>query len=117
MTFSFSRMLAGKSRILVWSRVIPGPAVESAFLDVRNVVGNEIVAQGVAFIHRYPELACLRMHGQAGSISNAGCVDPLPSSVRVELEHIGAVSFRFTIGNVRLGADTDIEFLAVVRKH
>src|SRR6267154_3583187 len=101
-------MFSCKSRILIRSRIIPGPAIEATFLNVRNVVGHKVVAKGIALIHCDPKLTRLWMHGQAGSISNAGGVDSLPSSIRVELEHIGTIGFRFVIANVRLGADSDI---------
>src|SRR5271168_1245053 len=44
-------MLALKPRIPMPADVPPGPAVESAFLNVRDVVGDQIVAERVALIH------------------------------------------------------------------
>src|ERR1700687_6106299 len=42
-------MLSLLSRILMRPHVPPRPPVETTLLDMRNVVGNKVVAQGVAF--------------------------------------------------------------------
>jgi hypothetical protein len=48
------RVLAGVPRILKPAAgaaiVEPGPAIESVFLNVGYIVGNQVVAQSVAFI-------------------------------------------------------------------
>ncbi len=46
-----------KSRVLVPAHVVPGPAVETAFLDRRDVVGDEVVAEVVALVGGAPELS------------------------------------------------------------
>ena len=63
--------LALVARVLVRAEVVPGPAVETALLDMRDVVGHEVVAQGVALVHRRPELAGLRMGGQPDGVADA----------------------------------------------
>src|SRR5579859_4266295 len=47
LVFQF-RMLAVVPRILMAADVPPGPAIEASFLDMSNVIGDEIVAQAVA---------------------------------------------------------------------
>src|SRR6266852_8272948 len=55
------RMLTRVPRILMTAHVPPGPAIESAFLHMRDVVRNKIVAQRVALVHRTPQFACFRI--------------------------------------------------------
>src|SRR5712664_4675162 len=109
-------MLASEPRILVWPRVIPGPAVEAAFLDVGDVVGNQIVAQRITLVYCGPELPGLGMHRNTGCIANTGCIDSLARSIGIEFEHIGAICFRFVVRDVCSGAHSDVQLLAVVRK-
>ena len=69
-------------RVLMASHVEPWPAVEAAFLHVGNVVGNQIVAQSVAFVDGAPELAGGRVDGHAHAVADAGGVNPLELSLR-----------------------------------
>src|SRR6267378_8046333 len=110
-------MLAGEPRILVWPRVIPGPAVEAAFLDVGDVVMNQIVAQRITLVYCGPELPGLGMHRDARSIANTGCINSLARSIGIEFEDIGAICFRFVVRDVCSGAHSDVQLLAVVRKN
>ena len=55
-------MLAGKTRILIRAHVVPGPAVEAALLDVRDIVGHQIVPEGIALVYSNPQLAGLRVY-------------------------------------------------------
>src|SRR5690606_38417319 len=49
--FSFKvRTFAGQARVFVVAHVVPGPAVEAAFLHARGVVGHKVVAQHVALV-------------------------------------------------------------------
>jgi hypothetical protein len=58
------------------THVPPRPTIEASWLDVRNVVGNEIVAQSIPLIHRTRQFSRLRIHGNsASSIANAVGVD------------------------------------------
>src|ERR1700682_3795460 len=106
-------MLAGEPRILIRPRVVPRPAVESTFRDVRDVVGYQIVAQRVTLVYRDPELPGLGMYRDAGSIANTRRVDSLARSVRIEFEHVGAIGFRLVIGDVGPGAHTGVQLLAI----
>ena len=44
------RMFALVSRVLMPTHVPPRPAVEATFLDVGNVIGDQIVAETVPFV-------------------------------------------------------------------
>src|SRR3984885_10226198 len=52
-------MLSCVARILVFAYVPPGPAVKTAVFYSGNVVGDEVVAQPIAFIDRAPQPPCL----------------------------------------------------------
>ncbi len=64
-------MLALVTRVLHASHVPPRPSVKAVGLDVRDVVGNEVVSQFVALIHRAPELSAAGMDGDADGVANA----------------------------------------------
>ena len=70
--------------VVPWVRmsadVEPRPAVEAAVLDMRDVVGHEIVAERVALVDRYPDLTGRRMDGQAVRVANAGRDHPPAAS-------------------------------------
>ncbi len=50
-------MFAHLPRVLNAAHVVPGPAVEAALLHVGDVVGNQVVAQGIPFIGGAPQFA------------------------------------------------------------
>ena len=64
-------VLALVPRILIAADVVPGPAVEAALLDVRDVVGDQVVAQLVALVDRRPQLA--RVAGGRRCRRRCGC--------------------------------------------
>src|ERR1700691_5124013 len=65
-------MRALMPRILMAAHIPPRPAVESAFLHVSDVVGDKVISQAVAFVHRTPQLASLRIDCQpASGIANS----------------------------------------------
>src|SRR5580658_9324626 len=65
-------MLALMPWVLMPADVPPRPAVESTFLHVGDVVGNQVVAERVTLIHRAPQLTRLRIHSNpASGIANA----------------------------------------------
>src|SRR2546426_9493805 len=98
-------------RILVAADVVPRPAVEAAFLHVGDVVGPQVVAEGVAFVGRYPQFARLRMHDDAAAgVADAGGVDTHELSLGRELEDVCPVELavaRITLVDVRRRADAD----------
>ena len=112
-------MLAPVARILVAADVVPGPAVEAALLDVRDVVGDQVVAQLVALVDRRPQLARTRMHGDPDGVADPGRVDAATAAVGRELEHVGALLLggrRVRIVVVRPRADRHEHARAVARE-
>src|SRR6266568_2856449 len=56
-------VLAFVLRIIVAAHVVPGPAIEAAIFKVGNVIGHQVIAECVAFIHRSPQLTGFRLNG------------------------------------------------------
>ena len=113
-------MLAGVARVLMAAGVIPGPAVEAAFLHVGDVVGRQVVAEQVALVGRAPEVAGLGLNRFADAVADAGGVDALAGAVGIEFEHVGAIDFAgIVVGviHIRARADGDEHLLAVTREH
>src|SRR5580700_4483146 len=80
------------ARILMAADVPPGPAVKAALLDVRDVVGDKVVTQAVAFVDRAPELSGFGLNGQAASgIADSVGVDAHTGAVGVELQDVGSI--------------------------
>ena len=115
-------MLALVARVLtppLAAHVVPGPAVEAALLDVGDVVGDEVVAEGVALVGGAPELAGGGIDGLADAVANAPGVDLDELALGRELEHVGAVEFLGVgVGVVDVGvrADGGEELAAVLRE-
>ena len=109
-------VLALVPRVLVGADVIPGPAVEAAFLDVGDVVGHQVVAQPVALVDRGPELAGLGMDRQADGVADARGEDPLVLAVGVEGQDVGTPLFALVVADVRPRADRNEQRLAVRRE-
>ena len=79
------RMFAFVPRVLMPSHIPPGPAVETAFLNMRNVIGNEVVAQGVALVHGTPQFTGLRVYRKPSSrIPNPKGIHAHTGAVRIE---------------------------------
>src|SRR5271166_4364111 len=102
--------------VLIRPKVVPWPAVETAFLDVGDIVGHEIVTQPVALVSRSPELPGPGMNRQAHGIANARGEGPLVLAVRVEGENHSAALFGGVVVDIRPRADRDIQGLAVGRE-
>src|SRR5215472_12896531 len=82
------------SRILMAADVPPGPAIETALLDMSDVVRNEIVSQAVPFVHRAPQLPCFRVYSQpATGIADAIGIDPHTGAIGIELEDVSSIFF------------------------
>ena len=100
------------------AEVIPGPAVEAAFLDVGDVVGDQVVAQSVALVDRAPELAGLA----GGSPGRRRCGCPTRRSARSSRRgrrpgcRPGASRSGRHAHDVRARADGNKEDLAVLRE-
>ena len=94
--------------------VIPRPAVKAAFLDVRDVIGRQVVPYSVALVRRAPKLSRSRIDRFAHSVANAIRIDFDEFSGRCVFEYIGAIGLCFVVADIRLGADTNVELLAVI---
>src|SRR5882672_9917641 len=87
-------MLAFVTRILMTTDVPPRPAIEAALLNVGDVIGDEIVAQAVAFVDGAPEFAGFGINGQAAAgVADAVGVDAHFGAIGIELQNIGTVFF------------------------
>ena len=64
-------MLTLMTWVLHASHVPPRPSVKAIGLEVRNVVGNQVISKLVALIHRTPKLSAAGMDGDADSVANA----------------------------------------------
>ena len=77
---------------------------------------HKVVAQHVPLIDRGPQLAGLRICGQADGVADAGGEDALVLALRVERQDVGPPSFALVVIDVRSRADRDIQRLAVRRE-
>src|SRR5580693_1804815 len=84
-------MFALVARILVAAEISKKPPVKTALLYMGNVVRDQIVPQGVAFVHRTPQLAGLRIDGHPYTIPDTVGVHSHRRTVRTELENIRTI--------------------------
>ena len=115
LVFQFG-MLAGVARVLMRAEVVPRPAIEAAFGDVRDVVGHQVVAQFIPFVDRGPQLAGLGIRGQADGVADAGGEDALVLAIRVEGQDVGPPRFALVVIVIRSRANRDIQRLAIRRE-
>ena len=87
-------MTVWQAGIVIAAHVIPGPAIKAAVLNMRGVVGNEIVAERVAFVRRRPKFASLGIDCQSNGIANAGCEDAQARAVGIVFQNICPMKFR-----------------------
>src|SRR5579884_1819610 len=112
-------MFAFVAWVLVPADVIPRPSIEATFLNVRDVVRREIVADFVALVHRAPQLSRFGMDRFADTIANSPGIDAEAAAVRIEFEHVGAVIFDgivVSVIDVRVRANRDEHLLAIGRE-
>src|ERR1700733_15958188 len=113
-------MFAFMPRILMAAHIPPGPAVESAFLHMRDVVGNQVVAQTIALIYRAPQLAGLGIdRNSASGIANAIGIHAQRAVRGIAPENVGTIFLaRSCVGivYVRSRAHRDKQFLAILRE-
>ena len=64
-------MLAAMPRVLMIANVKPGPAIEAAWLDMTNVIRNEVLAEFVPFIGTHPKLARAWAKCDANGVANS----------------------------------------------
>src|SRR5258708_13824707 len=85
------RMFAHQSRVLMATDVVPGPPVEATLFYRRNVVRNQIVAQGVPLVDGAPQLAGSGLDSFPYAIANTGGIHFLEFSFWCALEHVRAM--------------------------
>src|SRR5579862_5175409 len=110
-------MLAGVGGIVIAADVEPGPSIESAALDVGDVVGHQIVAIGVAFVNGRPDFAGVGVDRQAHGVANAGRVDAHELAFGRVFQNIGAMVFVRSVAVIGGRADCQEQALAVLRKN
>ena len=103
--------LALVARIFVRADVGVRPAVEAALLDVGEVIGHQVVAQGVALLHGGPQRIGSRIPMQPDGIARAGGVGLMTAAIRIVAVDGGAhgvLAGRY----IGARADADIQLLA-----
>src|ERR1022692_4812869 len=80
-----------RSWIFVLADIEPGPAIEAVFLNRRDVIGDEIVAQVVALVDGAPDFTGRRVNAQANRVANTRGVDLDEFSFRRVFENVGAM--------------------------
>lgn len=92
----------------VYTHVEPRPAVEAVLLNVGDVVGDEVVAEGVALVGGAPELAGRGVYGFADAVAQAGGVDLDKLAAGGEFEDVGAMEFfGVGVGVIDIGVRAD----------
>ena len=87
------------------AHVVPGPAVEAAFLDRGDVVGDQVVAEVVALVGGAPELSGGGIDGFADAVADAGGVDLDELAFGRVFEDVGAVElFGVRVGVIDIGS-------------
>src|SRR5580658_2035658 len=64
-----------EARILMTAHVVPRPAVEAAFLDRSDVVGDQVIAEVVALVGRAPKLSGGGVDGLTDAVADPGSVN------------------------------------------
>src|SRR5262245_1764322 len=98
-TLNKVRPLALVFRVVIAADIGVWPTVESAILDGRNVIGYEIVTEGVALIHGDPHRVSARLQCERYWIAQPGSEHAMASPVGIVFIHRGA-SRLFTIALV-----------------
>ena len=97
--------------------VPPWPAIETTFLNMRDVIGHKVVTHAITFVYRAPQLSRRGIYCQpATGITDAICVHSHPGAIGIELQDIGAILFiRRGIGvvDIRRRSDSDEHLLTV----
>src|SRR5256714_690903 len=109
-------MLSFVARVLVISDVEPRPAVESAALDVADVIRHQIVAELVAFVCAHPKLIRSRTKFNPDRIPDSPGKNVLAGAVRVELKDPRAIRLRGVIRYVGERANRNVHLLSVRRE-
>src|SRR5690606_11209894 len=95
--------------------VAVGPAVEVPVLYRRHVVGYQVAADLVTFVHRRPEPAVMRLPGQPVGIAQSGCKDAGLAGCRVHQPDGGTsdLVFHAVLADVAVGPYGHVQPAAV----
>src|SRR5882724_10255174 len=86
------RMLSWMARVLMTADVPPRPAIESALLHMSDVVGNQVIAERIALIHRAPQLIGLGIHCHpASGVADSVSIDAHVGAIGIECQDVSAV--------------------------
>src|ERR1700680_16362 len=101
-------MFASQPWIRMPAGIEPRPPIETALLNVSDVIRRQVVAQFVPLIRRAPEFSRRRVQSQANRIPNSRGVNAHELSFRRVLENIGAMEFgRMGVRVIDVGARTN----------
>src|SRR5262249_288316 len=87
------RPLAFVFRVVIAADIGVWPTVESAILDGRNVIGYEIVSEGVALVHRDPHRVRARLQCERHWIAQPGSEHAMARPIGVVFVHCSAARF------------------------
>ena len=105
------RILGPDACVHVLPPIAVGPAIESAFADGSEIVGDEVRTDFVALVHDRPQLTRPWLNGERGGVAEAGGVGPVRAGLGIHLPHHCPVGFgrHPAFGDVAVGADADVE--------
>src|SRR5204863_6443929 len=98
-------MLSFVARVLVISDVEPRPAVESAALDVADVIRHQIVAELIALVRAHPKVVRPWTKFDPDRIPDSPGEDILAGPVRIELKDPRPIRFRRVVRYIRKRTD------------
>ena len=103
------------AKVLIPTPIAVGPAIVGAEFDAGHIIGNEIAAQHVAFVHRGPQRARYGFIGKAVGVAQAGCEDAEALFRGIDLKHRSAVHFLVhpALADIARRPDRHIEAFAV----
>src|SRR5688572_18664281 len=110
-------MLAFVVRVLVSAHIKPGPAVKTAILHSRHVIGNKIVPKFIALVHRRPQLTRRGMNCKPDRIANACRKNAAILAIWIVFKNPRAVLLRFVITDIRFRSNRNEQFFPVTRKN
>ena len=101
-------MFAGQARILIDRPGSTRASHKSRLLDVANVIGNQVVAQPIAFVDRAPQLPCRRVDSDARWIADARRINPHEFPFRRIFQNVGTMRLaRMIVRIVQVGCGTN----------
>ena len=75
------------------SVITVGPAIKGAVADGSDVIGHQIGAELIALVDRYPQLARLRLPGEANRIAHTAREDAMFACRAIDFPYRGTSLF------------------------